>query len=271
MSGLAAVFNGVTLPALNGQIGFGTGQALSGIVPTLDGHYDAYGSTRRPLKFPVPLPLRGFVTRDGSFQATLDSYRDLVGQYGQLYVTMEDATQRWCWASLLQVDDNISTDNINHRELVFTLERQSVWYGTAHAGDVVLQYVMPGPSGQVPWANLYNYGQLPVRDVVLALTVGEDLTAVRMTLWRATAVERTGHEFEYLGTVAAGKTLQIDTGTWQVLNDGADDFGNFHRTENHTQEELLELDPDGVMMLLEFTVTGGGAMTLDVQFDERWI
>lgn len=271
MTGLTATFLGVTLPDLNAQVSFGSGSALSGIVPTLGGHYDSYGSTRRPVKFPVPLTLRGVVVRDASYQATLDSYRGMVGQYGQFYATMEDATQRWCWATLLQVDDNVSPENINHRELAFTFERQSVWHGTAHAGDVPLQYVMPGPSGQTPWANLYNYGQLPVRDVILALTVGAELTSVKFTWWRATAVERTGHEWEYVGTVAAGKTLTIDTSLWQVLNDGADDFGNFHRTSNHTQEELLELDPAGLMLLLEFTVVGGGSMTLDVTFDELWI
>lgn len=266
---MTLTFDGIVLPDLDGTLTFGAGPVQSGAAQTLGGYFDQQGNARRPLKLPAPLALRGVVPCIGTtWQAQIEAYYGLVGRVARLAL---DAPERWCRAALTQIENNLSTETFGYRVLSFTFERLSAWYGVQYSGDVPLQTIMPGPGGITPWAALRNYGQLPVNNILLTLAVTTPLTALRCTLWRNTPVERTGHEFEYLGTLPAGGTLVIDTGSWGVLNNGVDDFDNLRRTANHAQEDLLSLDPNGMLHILEFDATGGAGMTLDVQFTELWM
>lgn len=248
------------------------------------GAYDAYGSDVARQRYPALLSYACVVA--SSSQATavaqMAALKALLGTKAKLWRTEADGTsQQWCWARLTAIDDTMRVKApkwLVPVTLEFTLLGR--WNGLSHGGYWVLddgEYLDDGLylDGEEPTVldtaptapqtiTVTNNGNQAVRDAVIRLTSAASAnTYLSVTVTGVSA-------FSWTGTLAATKTLEIDTGRKTVLNDGVAAWNGFLLLAEHKTADWLVLEPGDNDVIVE-TDSSGPNSTIQFIFDDGWV
>ncbi len=245
-------FGTTALPARLQTQDVGAGPAYSGLVQLPGGGaYDALGAERSKRKAHT-IKVSGAVLGDtaADLNAATAALNALIGERGALYRTPDGGTanSQWLTARLVDVQCVRDIRMRTHAELTLLFEVQgAVWHGAANNDTITLS------SGTVS-AEINNAGNEVCRHIIITVTA-------QTSAITALTIENleTGHvsNIKYSGTIAAGKSLIINTGTWGVVNDGTADYAHLTRESGHTTPEWLRLMPGD--NTIRVTRTGGGA------------
>jgi len=242
-------------------------QARADIYSTPLGGFDPNGSERATGK-PQTLVKRCEIndTDRTSFQTALDEARALIGTREKLYAqTAGELEIRWVWARLASIGIQRSARNVNFQELIFSFNIPAAyWNGRGYADwtldDTPQIYLDTGyylDTGN--WEGdlvsspdtftITNGGNRAVTNVILAIIAGSsNITFATVTIG--------GAALEWTGTLLAGNTLLIDSGSMRVLNNGADAYSGLVRGSGHSIDDWLRIEPGDNEM--EISWTGGG-------------
>lgn len=206
----------------------------------------------------------------------------LRGKRDRLYRRLVDGSIQWIYARLVEVTAQRSHEQTRFRvlqdlDLRFVTEEsfwrgdlRSTWYlddghylDTGLYLDSALTFSLAS-SPAVITANLADeIGMAPTRAMVLTISAGSaDMSNI--------TIARTGGEtLTFAGTILANKSLVIDTGTMQVLNDGVDAYANL------TLSPTADLAAWFVLLPGDNTITvtysgGGTGKKIDFTLYEAW-
>lgn len=218
-----------------------------------------------------------------AFETQERAIRALIGTSEKLYRQWENSGDwEWVKATLASVDYKRSDANKNHVDisLNFTVESAN-WWGARHGAgwtfdsgelfDTGLEFDLGSGDVFVLTSNpqtitVANNGNLPVRNAVLSLVGAASNPTTTFTVTNAA----TYCKFAYTGTLAATKTLVIDSGQCKVTNDGTDDYANFALNgSNHKNDSWLVLNP-GNNSIVVACDSAGDSPTLTVAFYDAW-
>lgn len=196
----------------------------------------------------------------------------------RLWATMADGTMRFCWARLARIRHERAWRNTLFVPVELTFEVPNPgWNGTGHGAQWRLD------EGEVLDAGLYldydaavaleadgsttitlaNGGNRTVNNVVISLTAGAaSISNIRFQLSPC--------DFTFTGTVAAGKTLDIDCGTRSVLNDGADAYASLTLGGAHSVADWLQLAAGSNDLVMTYSGNAGGDATVELEYYDGW-
>jgi hypothetical protein len=278
-------FCGVSLMHYQNAPPIGSGETPTAYIPLVDGGaLDAFGGTQK-----AP----GVVERVKTCKLWADTQQELSdlyfallalrGKRGPLMREMVNGDLQWMYARLVEVvaakDPQPFAQDIELRfvtqdacwrgETLTTRGMARAWQlNTGLDLNAGLYF-----NGQMTASNptvititvgaVTDAGRAPVRAIKITATAGEDpLTALSLV--------RTGGEtLSWAGTLVAGKSVIIDTGTLQVTNDGADAYDELTFAATADMAAWLTLQPGPNI----FTVnrTGGGVgLSIIFEFYEAW-
>lgn len=251
-------FAGVGLPAYNRESNLDTAPPLDGLVGTVLGGYDSYGSDIAPAATPFSLTVRGIVSleTDADQRAAVDALRATSRRRSSLFRQADDDdSQQWCWARLEQIAHRRITGANGYQVLELAFLAESEWYGESIVEEVSL--------GSSPYAfAVENAGNRMVNDAILTVTAGDvAMTAVTVTTTNGT-------HLVWAGTLAAGDDLIINSGSKSITNDGANAYGGLTYGASHTIDDWLRIE-GGMNITIAYTGGGAGA-TVGIAFYEGW-
>lgn len=277
MSAILKLFGSVALPEYDfSNPATGSGPTASTATRTAGGGYfDALGSARAPLELPYTLPFRGTLAEDttAAFAARMKELRGMRGKVANLLRELEDGTTQWCEAKCVRVPAEGAAGQALTQEVEIEFEIRSPWYGALHGaawylgqsgiflGDGhVLGHVESHELTASPTViTLTNAGEGQVRAVRITVFAGDGtMTALRLACGDC--------EWDFTETIAAVKSLIVDTGAWTVQNDGVDAWNGLQVTANHTRGEWLLLEPGANVVTVTFT-SNASAVKPRIRFD----
>jgi len=232
------------------------------------GAFDGLGSARAARQ-EYSFSLQGELVADTA--AGLDvAYRALLAYRGKrerLYRLRADGvTWEWTTARLLKVTATKSPGDILVQRVQLQFKGgDPAWSGGYHGGwllddghyldsglslDSGEEYALDAAPKSI---TLANGGETPVHAVQIVVTAaGSGITNLVIQRKIAGVVQE---HLVYSGTIAAGKSLVIDTGDASVANDGSDDYAHFTLGASHVSDWWLTLEPGN--NVIEVTRTGG--------------
>jgi hypothetical protein len=270
-------FGSVTFPLTMPITEMPTAPAMPGMVQTLGGGFDAWGSDQAPANFPVSLQYRVLVAdaTAATYVATVNALRALGRTRAYLYRQGQDGTIQRALARLAGISAMDSVETFNAIELAFDFEVWEHW-GSSYAHGFVLDAgyffddgltfdslststtLTTNPQTVV----VANGGNLPVDDAIVTFTAGDAAITV-ITILCGSAV------WEWTGTLAAGKSLIVDAGAWSVTNDSADAYAGFVFYPQHALAGILRLAPGNNSVIIWHT-GGGTGSTVSFGFSDAW-
>lgn len=233
-------------------------------------------------------------TATNSLQAQLDTLAGAVGKLSKLFITMNDATQRWRRVEILSAPST-RTDGLARQEVAVTwMFYDPYWRGEHHGGangfawtwgdgqhwaggqgwgDLAADTI-PLTSGSpgTTHVTLPNAGNAPVFNARLRIKAGSaPITAVSIQNLAA------GVSISYTPTAAvsseigAGATLIIDSGSRQITNGGVKDYAGFARGGPlyHRIAGWFVIPAGGAAYDIDITGGGTGAH-LVTEYSESW-
>lgn len=263
----------------------GSGTTPTAYQPLPDGGaFDLYGNQQR---HPGVVERVKSLRLRGTSEADLESvYLGLLAQRGKrdrLYRRMSNGDIHWIYARLREVSARRSYEIARYKvlqdvDLIFETQ-EAIWHGsygsTWYLDDG--EYLDSGlylDSGPGPF-------DLASSPTLCTLSIGEDTgrAPTRALLMRITAgsaaitsitVARTGGESLTFGdTIAAGDIVEIDTGTMQVTNDGADAYDGLSFSPTADMAAWFTLLPGDNEITVTFS-GGGTGSTIEYIFYEVW-
>jgi hypothetical protein len=255
-------FGANTLPGYDYEWTAGTPETVQAIVAGVGGAaFDAYGFGSAPavLPFTVSYKCAAVSATASLMRTTLDLWRSLRGQQLKLYRTAEDdASEHWAWARLAQViaSNSPANEKMLWQPLELVFQIMSSWYGAAQDETFTLD---SSPKS----CALTNGGNVNVTDAVLTVTAGSaPITALTLTIG-------TSCNWTYDGTIAVGEALVVDSGSFSVLNDGANAYADFELGAGHAVLEWIRLAPGETTVSL--AITGGSTdSTAQFEYSDTW-
>ncbi len=249
------------------------------------GALDAFGGAQ---KYP------GVVTRAKSMRLTVstetgvsDLYFQLlalVGKRDRLYREMVDGALHWQYARLKGMTAARDYQTAKYKliqdvDLLFETQ-EATWRGGLSGGwffdsgeyfDSGLLFDSGSPESlsssptvfTVSNGDANDAGRAPVRSITISIEAGSAALS-------AITIARTGGEsITFSGSVAAGETLVIDTGTMQVLNDGDNAYDDLTLSPTADMASWFALDPGDNEITVTFT-GGGTGSEITFNFYEAW-
>jgi len=233
------------------------------------------------------IKVKGAISTKSQTPTALDTQfyalQALLGVHDKLYRNRSGDTTQWEWiyATCMKISAPRKLKNREHIEMDFTFQlEQAAWNGANH-------YSWTLDSGEYLDTGLYldsadftfaldaspktvtvtNGGHVTVEDCTITVTAaGTAITALQIER----VVDATTYEdLNYAGSIAAGQSLVIDTGSWSVENNAVDDYDNFSLGAGHKNDAWLRLLSGDNS--IKVTKTGGSAAsTITVEFYDGW-
>lgn len=276
-------FGYLTLPLARGSFQW-SALARPSVVPTINGSFDASGSSRVGLQLPYTLNYTAAATDTdtAAVLTKLDDLRAYTDTYDYLWLTMANSTIRWAMARLVNVSPTMGATQRTLITFNLTFQVQSAWHGTTYgAWEIVIG---PEDLPVIPFANglyaklasamtlpaspaavfLSNAGNMPVYDLGLLIEAGSaPITYLKLTTPHGIALE-------YTGTIASGARLIIDGCAQTITNNGADAFNDLTRLSTHTRPGWLYLP--AAAEILTVTYTGGSTDSIILPvYADGWV
>lgn len=273
-------FGTTALPSFNSSQDVGTGPAQTAYSPlSSGGAFDLLGSEQAQ-RADVPLNYAGQVwasTRD-LLASQVRSLRALFGKRDKLY-RREDASLpytgdvSWMWARATEIPiaraantpgklldlaiafiTNSRVWNGTHHGAGWNWNTSGVAWDTGYAWNETGKYTLTTSPTTL---TVPNAGNVSVTDAVITITSASgNITNPKVTV---TGVS----EFQWTGTIAAGKSLVISLAAGSVKYDGADSYVNFSLTANHFIDAWLRLDTPSTSVIVTWSGGGNGSATFD--------
>lgn len=237
--------------------------ARSAVITTMAGIYDADEDEDAAFALPHSVSYTALVLPDtlDEWREAIDELRALVGKRGRLYRRAENNQEiQWALCRLMAEPSVRETRDRRWLNVTFDFLQLSPWRGHYHV-DWLLddgEFLDEGLylDDDATWTythpltvELNNGGNGRVTDAILTITAG----GVAIT---AANIAKAGEtDIDYTGTVAAGDTLTIDTGSWSVLNDGVDAYNDLELGGDHAVGEWLRLDPGDNEIVITLTTS----------------
>jgi tail protein len=208
----------------------------------------------------------------------------LVGKRDRLYREQVDGTLHWQYARLKAMDavrdyNFAKFKKIQDVDLRFSTQ-EATWRGGFRGGwffdsgenfDTGLLFDSGGPDSLISSPTVLTIsvgdaddaGRAPVRAITITLEVG----TVAMS---AITIARTnGETLTFSGSVDAGDSLIIDTGTMQVTNNGIDAYDDITFSPTADMAAWFALEPGDNEITVSFT-GGGTGSEITFNFYEAW-
>lgn len=275
-------FGTTNLPTTRITGTYGTGPTSDTAIATVGGMHDTLGNGYAGLRLPYDLTYSCWI-RDtaANTQTALKAWQALRGVRAKLYRLNEyDSSEHWCYARLMQVRAPWQIQRKTMQPLDLQFQVMTPWYEDFCAGAWYLddgKYLDDGlyldgdckVEDALPTAmtvtTLTNDGNAPTHDIIVYITARTSaITTVSLYIdagdWLC--------GITWNGTLAADKTLVIDSGSQTVKNDNANEADSITISSiMHTSNYWLELAPGSNDVTI--TRTGGGA-TSTAAFSYRY-
>lgn len=206
----------------------------------------------------------------------------LRGRRDRLYRRLVDGSVQWIYARLVEVGAQRNFEQAKFRviqdiDLRFVTEDafwrgalRSIWYfdsgeyfDTGLYFDSSLIYPLTGNPTKFTVDLSSDIGMAPTRAIVLTISAGN------AAMSNITIVRTGGESLTFSGTVAANKQLVIDTGTMQVLNDGADAYASLILAPTADLSAWFTLLPGDNPVTVSFS-GGGTGKQIEFSLYEAW-
>lgn len=269
----------ITLPLYNREIEYSAIPARTGVIDTLAGAYDSYGTEDSDQQFPYDLSFRALVLEDtlAAWRTTLDALRAQVRKRRKLYRRGEDDDAiQFCSARLINADMRRRTGNVLNIEVSLIFQVLTPWVGhdystwTFDSGELFddgLYFDEAGFTETLTGGDtdivVTNGGNRRVDNAVITITAG-DAAITALTISKAGETD-----IDYSGNIATTKSLVIDCGAHSVEDDGTSDYDNFDLASGHVIADWLYLDPGDNTINIVYTGGGTGG-TVTIEFQDGW-
>ena len=278
-------FGAITLPVGNNEYTLSPAPARMAVVETTSGGYDNDGNGRSKQALPFAINYTGIVSEDtdGLNRTRLDALRGAVGTRALLYRrAADDDTVQTCIARLVSAPMTWPYTQRGWFETEFNFMQLTPWRGAWHESEWFLDEGVRLDDGReldeappIAWdpavksTTTTNAGNLPINDAVLTMTAGGSaISSILITLYDyATAEIRS--QLQWMGSLAAGRSLVIDSGAFSILNDGTSNYGNLTLTTNHKADHWLEVLP-GTNGLVIVRFGGDATSTFSFNYRDGW-
>lgn len=275
-------FGDITLSLKNAAYTESPVAARQAFVETTAGTFDADGQRRNRPQYPHPIRY-SCVVWGSTLAATrdeLDALRGAVGTRSLLYRTArDDGSIHRCDARLVGMDVDTVTDNKRWREVTLNFQQFGPWEGGSHGSGWRFDDGEFFDSGRdFDEANdattnitgdnhtffVTNAGTIPVRNVVMTLTVG----ANPISQFRVVS-PTSGMDLRWIGAMTNGQQLVIDTGAFSVEMQGSDAYSGFLLGPLHTLESWAELLP-GSNQINVSAVGSASTAKFSIAYKDNW-
>lgn len=278
-------FGTITLPVFNNEYTLSPVPAQMSVVETTAGGYDNDGGGRNRQALPFAINYSGIISEDtdGLNRTRLDALRGAVGTRALLYRRAADnETVHTCTARLVSAPMTWPYTQRGWFEVDLNFMQLTPWRGAFHEPEWYLDTGVLLDDGHeldesvaVVWDTAVkqvatvNAGNLPVNDVTLTMTAGGTaITSILITVYDGTTGEIYA-QLQWLGTLAAGKSLVIDSGAFSILNDGVSNYGNLALTASHKVDHWLQVRP-GTQGLALVRFGGNASSTFYLNYRDGW-
>lgn len=248
-------FGSTTFATTNVQDTFGVRSAPSGLMDTPYGAVNVITDPTDHFADVARKRLELFASTPAALSTALDSMRALRGEWALLYIETYGGDTRSTLARCTRVSYGRTARNFNRQEI--TLEfaiGNALWDGDSGDGSTSKS------SGQTTTIN--NGGNANVNDLQLVLTPSANATA-----WTIVCAD-SGVNLSFGAQVDANDELDIHAGTWAVLNNNANAWGDLTLNATHEFAGLLRLVPGDNDFVISWT--GGGTIDVDYYFNDKW-
>jgi len=187
--------------------------------------------------------------------------RRLRGHEVQLYREMDDGSEQWAYARLMQVESQRTPHHVQHLDVMLHFKMLSLWHGIYHDDTITLANAQTN-------VFLTSTGDAVVTDITLTVTAGATpITKVAFRNWNIEDVS----EIEWSGSLQ-NEALTIYCGDprqqRRILEGTADAYSGFAFGDEHNHDDWLRFR---TVNQLRITRTGGSATdTCRVQWYELW-
>lgn len=277
-------FNGVALPIYDAQRNQHAGPVDSGLLDSIGGAFDYHGSNRR-LPRRQQFDMRGRylgetryltdesgnfqVDENGNFQIAGDGANHLRGQIDELKAQIgvrgnlvrvrldDESVSQTKLCRLLDVQHaQIVDERDTLAEIACIFETTQIAWKSSTQSSISKSLT----NGTFQIFNARNGGGIPIYDAVLTITrTSGTITAI--------AIEGSGIDIDWTGSLGASGVLIIDAGDQTVEENGADAYSGFSFGANHTVDGFFPLEIG--LNNISVTLTGGGA-TVALTWYEQW-
>lgn len=254
-----STFVSTTLPTARPRPNVGTGAVRSDAILLPSGTiFDPTSSAqKRRGIYTLQYPCMVSETTAAAAHTAYQALRALIGVYGKLYRKLHDATTQWLYCRLLDVggaERNALANRFTQPLTLLFETRQEVWHGALNQDSYAFD---ASPLSK----EINNGGDAVQRDMTITITAQDSAITVL-----GIANAETGHvsDFHFTGSIAATKSLVIDTGAWSVLNDGSDAWDDFAFESGHAIDEFLRFMAGNNTITFHRT---GGDNTSGIQID----
>lgn len=263
----------------------------SGVTPTAyqnlpdGGALDLYGDQQKhPGAVERNISRRLSASTEADLETLFLRLLSLCGKRDRLYRETASGDIHWQYARLVEVTAERSYEITKYRRIqdisLRFITQEAFWRGD-RGGTWFLdsgEYLDSGlafDSGQtyeltssptvvtVSVGDPLDIGRAPIKAVRLDVSAGASSMS-------AITIARTGGEsLTFTGTVLAGKSLVIDTGVMQVLNDGIDAYGDLNLSPTADLAVWFALEPGDNEIAITFT-GGGTGREISLAYYEVW-
>ncbi len=254
-------FDGITLPRANADLEISTADSALALIPVRSGVLDLDGDERARANYPYRIVVRaelvGHALND--LRAALDALRAKRGVRGVLTrAGLNDPTAtQWTYARLQQVVQRRAPQHVYWHQIELNFAVLEPWYDMYAVESTPTLTDLGGGNWQF---TLSHVVQLPITAVTLDITANTaDIVGFRLANVNGES------SISYLGTIAAGQVLTLNTGAWTVINNGVEDSANLHFDGSHRIPEWLRILPGGSTFLLQ-RLDGSGTPSLFVSY-----
>jgi hypothetical protein len=247
------------------------------------GALDLFGSMQ---KHPGVVERTKSIRLRGATEAELEQlYLQLLAMRGKrdrLYRRTTTGDIHWMYARLVEVSAQRNYEQSKYRliqdvDLKFIAQEATwrgdyggVWYFDSgeyfdsglrfDSGEI---YNLDGSPKAITISIGAEVGRMPTRSLQMRITAGS-AAITSITIARAG-----GESLSFVGTIAAGKELLIDTGTMQVTNDGDDAYDDLAISPIADLAVWFAFEPGDNDLTITY-VGGGTGSTISFQYYEAW-
>lgn len=257
-TGFGTTTNLTNLTLTEKEATVGAGQIQVATFPlSSGGGLDGWGFQQAPSAI-QQIRLFGELTYDTELAVfnALQTIKGLQGQLLQLYRVTAANAEQWVYARLMEVNATQAKPNVLYLPVEMLFNKYSdYWQGDPHGVYLTSLDNQFALNASPKTVSISNGGNAPQRNVVIdVVAAGTPITVLR--------VQATGVDFTWTGSLAVGKTLEIDTGAQSVKNDGANAYSGV--AWSNTIDDWLRLAVGSNSVTITKT---GGSSSSTVQFN----
>lgn len=271
-------FGGIVIPVWSRSDDLSTPKSQSGLIETVGGWVDAYG-TLAPIKsrsISVSLSLVG-----DSIESDYMTWSGLVRKKSELHRYIAGVDQ-YAWARLMELSAESGYEG-SSKILEIKAEFEIIskyWYGASHdrwffddgtdlnAGSYFDQNSSFSIASQTAFSTtLTNRGSAPCTDAVIEITALSD-TAIASGL-QIKIDDNTSIQINHI--IAGGETLRIDSGKKSISCAGTGCYSDLAILSDHTKSDWLYIDPGSNTLTVKLADDNSFSGSVTIHYDNKYM